>query len=474
MIEIKSKKDILKYIKKCSNYQDKDKLITYIKENNLSYDLDVLYEIIKIFIDNNISFNNLNEYEIIYQLVDKETFLKLIPNIIKLNDTKLDNDLLLYIFDNKDYLNNILKKLIELRKSDNFDDSESFNDIMLEFNNYMIETRRNFIDEVAYFLTISKVIDKIIESSKLKEHVIDILNKQLIEDKKVAGIYNIDSNEVKKYKEKIEKINEEYILYKEEKEKEIDILKNKLQETINLYDNLDKEIELMVNDKVKDIIEKINKENEYKSKEFRIMNEKLELKKRELLELKDYLKNEERKFDNTPSYTNIKDILKYYVKKCEYYLIYGSDIKDYLYYIIDNKIDIKNTISITNFEKLLDILNSKKLDKEYALYLLKHLDVLYEFIDDTPLLISLINEEYDFVINYENNKLPISIIKKAVEELGLKKVALYNKEDLEKYIVDNMNDEYEDKSNKKSNEESITGTEIVELFNKKEKVRRKY
>ena len=58
MEELKSKKDILKYIKKCNNYKDKDKLINYIKENNYSYDIDVLYEIIKIFIDNNISFNN--------------------------------------------------------------------------------------------------------------------------------------------------------------------------------------------------------------------------------------------------------------------------------------------------------------------------------------------------------------------------------------------------------------------------------
>ena len=287
-------------------------------------------------------------------------------------DTKLDYELLLNIIDNKDYINYILKKLINLNKSDNF------NNIILEFNNYMIETRRNFIDEVAYFLTISKVIDKIFESNQLTEPVKDILEKQIIEDKKVAGIYNIDSNQVKEYKKQIEKINEEYKSYKEEKETEINGLKNKLQETISLYDNLDSEIEKRVNDKVKDVVEKINKDNEYKEQEFRIMNGEIESKKRELLELKKYLRKAEERFDSTPSYTNLKDILKYYVKKCEYYLVYGSDINDLLYKIIDNKIDIENIDTIINFEKLLDILNNKKLDKEYALYLLNHIDVLYD------------------------------------------------------------------------------------------------
>lgn len=199
--------EIKNYLKKSNDYEDKDAMIKFLKgNNNLPFNEDVLYDILKIIIDNNLEFRDAiyasqQLYSIIVSdeknLEQYKLFLSIFPMFIKNSSLSFKNIInfqtLYYMFENKQLLINLYNRIQNVKKED------------LLFK-YIIEIREYFVDEIAFYSSIMKFID-ILENTWQHCIIEELMEEQIENAKKMAGLYEIDEDELKYLPMKIEKLN---------------------------------------------------------------------------------------------------------------------------------------------------------------------------------------------------------------------------------------------------------------------------
>lgn len=234
MKSINSKLDkIYEYLKKNKDYSYNSVIIKYLKnKNNLTFDDDVLADVLTYTIDNNLEpINSINDAESLYNIIvfdknDSEQyslFFKILPlyrnykNIIDINDFQT----LYFIFQDKKMILGLYSTIAKYN-------NEIFKNVqaLKTWYEYILEARRYYIDEQAFY---SSIIDTLKTLPKVDiDYYID---KKLEEDKQMSGIYNINEDSIKTLEHTIECLKDESTEI-EEKLKEAEILANSFTNNI--------------------------------------------------------------------------------------------------------------------------------------------------------------------------------------------------------------------------------------------------
>lgn len=223
---------IYDFLKKNKDYSYNSLMIKLLKNNKFSsFDDDFLEDTLTYIIDNDLEpTSSINEAEKLYNIIvfdknDKEQYslyLKLLPlyhennNIINIKDFQV----LYYLFQDKKLVLGLYSVISEYK---NFD-------LLKKWYNYIIEARRFYIDEQAFYSSIINTL-KTLPKTDIDYYI----DKRLKEDREMSGIYNVDEDKIKNLQNDIECLKEESIEI-EKKLKDADIL------TKSFIDSIDEKI----------------------------------------------------------------------------------------------------------------------------------------------------------------------------------------------------------------------------------------
>lgn len=421
--------DVISYIKK-SNYQFKDELIKTIKtigkEEKISFNDDTFLDFIKFIIQNNIEFNKRNNdkikdlfLNIIYDDENKEEynlFLKLINPYInsKLNTNQFET--LYYVFSNKKYVVNILNRIANFQTKS----IKNKKEIIEKYLNYILESRIYYVDETSFFASLSSLENVIFSDAFLYENIDIVIKKQLNRDEKMAGVYNIDIDEVKEYDKKITELQNDYKEASEELLNAFEGYVEKIDEQDYSFNNIDKKIDEEIEHKTFHALEKIKEQANLRDK-----------KSKELL---NSINSSLNKFNKAPlkpsnsilnSFKKIKDFI---VEKT-----INIDLDEKI-----NEIILKKIEEGYDHQNIIKLLNSEidtNLDKDLFYDLLENrFDVVMLFIDhlDTLEQILKINPYYNNAKKYKDyNCFHIAVGCYGIEEVANKNLTI-EKEEYEK------------------------------------------
>ena len=240
---------IKSYLKKSNDYRYKDQMINFLKQNkNLPFNEDVLYDVLKIIIDNNLDFyTSINDAQKLYDTIvcdennleQYKMFLRIFPMHQQCDNNTTFKDannfeIIYNMFENKKLLESIYKEIKDMNNT-------------YYVYDYIIEARQYFVDEIAFYSSIMKFIISIknnniylaSEKEKFKE-------KQIENAKKMAGLYEINEQELEELPQKL------FFITSEQNK-----IKIKLQEISKIVDNflskLDKDIENHRTEKKQDL-----------------------------------------------------------------------------------------------------------------------------------------------------------------------------------------------------------------------------
>lgn len=424
--------EIINYLKKYDDYKN---LLNYIKnnQNNIPFDDDILFDIVKLIIDNNLSFKDgliFVKAKSVYDIVvgdnkdNYSLFLQLFVSYYKSNIEIYRYEIMYNLFSNKDTFKLVYNEFLKILQT--YNEKYHF-EIKNYFYNYIVHARKYYLDETAFLSSILNFIEDIklsLDKGNLNNEIKNIKNKHIEESKRIAGVYEIDEELLKKLPNYIKNLKEEL--------NNIDSKQKNINELVNpTLDTIQKEIKKLQNLK-EQLIKKTSSINQESGQISTISNEEellAEYANIELRTIKEQINNR----------INIKitdsEIDKDLIERIIYEFKMNKEIKihDYnkfIYYYyakyngtedLYNKI-IKN-VSINNlswywFEK--DLVEKFKDDEDLYLDLIMNKDSLlyhYHNADAIELLISLLK------INNEFNCTSSISVKEAVKYFTLEEIA---------------------------------------------------
>ena len=232
-----------------------NKLINYIETNNYIYDYSLINEddMIKIFRimakllqDNS---NIIENVKLFYDAVLLSSEQKDVDLFIKsLDKCKNKNFIILFknmvdLFNDKSICINLIDSFIKKGYSDEF---------INVINSYMVKARPYYVDETAFQVRVINLALLLYEKSLDKDNIIELIAKEIQNDKMQAGIYsNIDEEKLFELNKKIDNTT-----------KEINALDSKVSKInvkmINLTIEIEKRIKELISDRTKTFEEKYN------------------------------------------------------------------------------------------------------------------------------------------------------------------------------------------------------------------------
>lgn len=431
------KKQINEIIKllKTSNYDYKYDAIEQLQDNReyINLDDDVLLDVVNIIIKNNLIFtDSINNAEELYKKIvlnkndEKEYnyFLKVFESYNNTDYDEIEINKLTNLFSNENNLMYVLDLFKEIYEIEKFHDYYGFTK---DIYNYIITSRRYYVDEQAFLSSLTSLFNKIKErwDKNIDDEIDNIIYSHINEDKKVAGIYDIPENELKLLPNRITKLKDE-ITEIEKRQLSINNTLNKIEESFNnkveFLDNKTKtileEIKMYASDLENTILNikqdtLLNNNNESNNK-LDLVLEKLQIYSNEEIEFDNFnmldINNELKKLVNL-NYEKIKE--KYHNN--EIVISYENQIKE----------KIEDIIILEKCNKLSDL----QIDKLYLYFVAYHngnLDIFKALTDDMEKNIDKYYPylfEYDFTNKFENKENLIQFIK--VSDIH-KIVRLYN------------------------------------------------
>ena len=387
-------KDIISYIKK-SNYQFKDELIKTIGvKEKISFNDDTFLDFVKYIIQNNIEFNEENQSKIkelflniIYDNENNEEynlFLKIIKPYINSGLDTNQFETLYYLFNDKKYVINILNRISKFQSKS----IKNKKQIIEKYLNYMLNSRIYYVDETSFFASLSSLENIIFSDAFLYENIDIVIKKQLSSDEKMAGIYDIDFEEIKEYDKKIIELQTEYKKSREELLNHFNSYDDKIDELDYSFNNIDKKIEEDIDHKTFLALEKINEQANLRDK-----------KSKELLNEIESSFNKETLKSSNSILNSFKEIKEFIIEKT-----INIDLDEKINEIILKKIE--EGYDNQNIIKLLNSNIDTSLDKEIFYDLLENrFDLVMLFIDHLDILekILKINPYYDNTNEYKDS-----------------------------------------------------------------------
>lgn len=465
---------IHEYLKKCNDYKDKNDMMNFLsnKHKNITiFNDELLFDILTIIIDNNLYFEDsyldaIALYDdIVYDENDnkqieifKRFFIQYETNI-NVFSSYSQFSTIYSLFENKELLLSILKKLQTKGDIDS--------DILEYIYNYMIMARRFYIDETAYFSSISCIIDKILINKHSSIVIKQIIEEELEKDKKLAGLYEIDIKEINENENKLKEVNEKQVYLKEQLENIKNLVNqflsnsdSKIEEVKKMFDEYNNELNLQ-NQRFDDHInENIVKDtsfqtynsflsNPYNPNLYSVITEELEKIRTELK-----LPNYNEKTDNiminylknifSSTLDNPKSIIKrnhkYFVN---YYIaLYNETLNVFM--ILKDQTDIEK---LPNFVFDKDVVNSFEI-KVYIDLVLNNFNILSYFyhLGKIYMLSQMMDINKNFISLFSNSKFledRVFSIDKVVEIFGIEEVANYNEifiKNIEEILVPGFDD----------------------------------
>lgn len=246
------KKDIIRDYGKEEPY---NKLINYIESKNYIYDFSLISEedlikifriMAKLFQDNS---NIIENVKLFYDATLLSSEQKDVDLFIKsLDKCKNKNFIILFknmvdLFNDKSICINLIDSFIKKGYSDEF---------INVINSYMVKARPYYVDETAFQVRVINLALLLYEKSLDKDNIIELIAKEIQNDKMQAGIYsNIDEERLFELNKKIDNTT-----------KEINALDSKLSKInvkmINLTIEIEKRIKELISDRTKTFEEKYN------------------------------------------------------------------------------------------------------------------------------------------------------------------------------------------------------------------------
>ena len=232
-----------------------NKLINYIESKNYIYDFSLISEedLIKIFrIMANLLKDNSNIIENVKLFYDATLLSSeqkdidlFIKSLDKCKDKKFVNTFksIVDLFNDKSISVNLASSFIKKGYSDEF---------INVINSYMVKARPYYVDETAFQVRVINISLSLYENSLDKDNIIELIAKEIQNDKMQAGIYsNIDEEKLFELNKKIDNTT-----------KEINALDSKLSKInvkmINLTIEIEKRIKELISDRTKTFEEKYN------------------------------------------------------------------------------------------------------------------------------------------------------------------------------------------------------------------------
>lgn len=201
----KEKKEFIDYMFKSS--YDSSNMEGYINDNIIIINENITLDIFKVYVDNDIycncdDFHSLKKlYEVIvYDDESYQIFLKMIPNFLENSNIKIDRiSILNALFKNKNYILKIMEQVKNINNNDNFD----------YIYEYILKSRKYYIDETAYFTSIMELIEIIKKDNYItKEKLQKYIDEGLSESKKIAGIYPINEELLESFSNRITELQQ--------------------------------------------------------------------------------------------------------------------------------------------------------------------------------------------------------------------------------------------------------------------------
>lgn len=198
--------NIITYLKK-GNYDQKEKLALYIKKNrnNIKFDDDTLFDIIKIIVENDIAIDDFNsmfkDAKKLYNVVvnnkeDYEIFLKSFESYYS-SKLEIEKYQKIYnLFQNKNIVEIICNEIENIIEK---------TDIIYQF---IIKNRMYHISEEAFLSFFLSFINELKQLNNA-EDIEELINKYEDKSKKIAGVYEIDDNKINEISNYIENLKEE-------------------------------------------------------------------------------------------------------------------------------------------------------------------------------------------------------------------------------------------------------------------------
>ncbi len=232
-----------------------NKLINYIESKNYIYDFSLISEedLIKIFrIMANLLKDNSNIIENVKLFYDATLLSSeqkdidlFIKSLDKCKDKKFVNTFksIVDLFNDKSISVNLASSFIKKGYSDEF---------INVINSYMVKARPYYVDETAFQVRVINISLSLYENSLDKDNIIELIAKEIQNDKMQAGIYsNIDEEKLFELNKKIDNTT-----------KEINALDSKVSKInvkmINLTIEIEKRIKELISDRTKTFEEKYN------------------------------------------------------------------------------------------------------------------------------------------------------------------------------------------------------------------------
>ncbi|MBQ9181951.1 MAG: hypothetical protein IJ134_04905 [Bacilli bacterium] len=186
----KKKKKVVEYLKISNDYKYKNEALAYFSSKKLykEFDDELLIKIVTIIIDENIPFlSSINIAENLYDVIvfnnsneEISLFLKCLKLIY---DSSIKEyymfNILFNIFENKQLFINLISNVNNYNLSDLVSD---------KFYNYLITTRKYFIDEFAFYSKALEVLKKVRNCDSL--NVDFIIEEEIKIDKMISGVYD--------------------------------------------------------------------------------------------------------------------------------------------------------------------------------------------------------------------------------------------------------------------------------------------
>lgn len=195
-----------------SSYEYKKDAMKFIKQGHIDeiypyFSDDLLADILIFIINNNLEFKSaINDANKLFELIafnkndeeQKNLFLKFFYQY-ELNPNLPQNfqyfSHVYSLFENKKLLLNLYSKLSSYHEA-------NYYVVMLIFD-YIENARKYYVDETAFYSSIIGLINKIEEAAFNKDRVEELIANNIDVDKKIAGIYDIDENELESLPTKI-------------------------------------------------------------------------------------------------------------------------------------------------------------------------------------------------------------------------------------------------------------------------------
>lgn len=245
------------YLKKSNDYSHKTDIIKFLKKNkDLPFNEDVLYDVLKIIIDNDLQFDiSIAEAQKLYNIIvyqeDNLEQYKMFLSIFPIHQ-KCDNyasfrgisnfEILYNMFENKKLLESIYREITNMSYT-------------YYVYNYIIEVREYFVDEIAFYASIMKFI-RIVKSEKRFDYQIEPFKNEQIENaKKMAGLYEINEKELEELPKKIEYLKKEQKLLDEKILKTNQLIEQFLATIDKDMEKYDKEKQEELKQLIKDYVE---------------------------------------------------------------------------------------------------------------------------------------------------------------------------------------------------------------------------